>query len=323
MPPDSPSPLSLSIILINWKAVSLLEGCLDSIQSSVEGHNLLLEVIIINNSKEDSLDGLVSKFVSLRLQIVTNAENTGFAKACNQGALLATGRFLLFLNPDCAVNWDCLSQPMKLLDAQLQYGACGVQLRDESGEIARSCAQFPHSYAFMLNAIGAHHLFPRMNDGFHLSHWPHDVDRNVDHIIGAFYFIRGDAFRQLAGFDQRFLVYLEDLDLSYRLKQAGYQIRYIASCSAFHAGGGTSAKALSARLYYSLSSRLRYSRKHHSAVGFGMVTFLTLCIEPMIRAAFAFSKTSQLSVRDVARAAGWLWLDFLRTRAGVQPACAR
>jgi len=48
-----------------------------------------------------------------------------------------------------------------------------------------------------------------------------------------------------------------------------------------------------------------------------------LCIEPMIRAAFAFSKTSQLSVRDVARAAGWLWLDFLRTRAGVQPACAR
>lgn len=309
--------------MINWKAAGLLHECLDSIQSSIKDHDLSLEVIVINNSQEDTLEDLLTKFASLRLRVVTNTVNTGFARACNQGALLATGRFLLFLNPDCAVNLECLAQPMKWLDAQQLYGACGVQLRDEHGHIARSCAQFPRSYSFMLNAIGVHHLFPGMDDGFHLSHWPHDVDRDVDHIIGAFYFVRTDAFRKLGGFDPRFLVYLEDLDLSYRLKQVGYQIRYITSCSAFHEGGGTSAKALAARLYYSLSSRLRYSRKHHSAVGFVVVALLTLCIEPIIRAVFATSKSSRLSVREVARAAGWLWLDFLRTLAGARPAQAR
>ncbi len=165
MPPDTQSPGSLSIVLINWKAASLLQGCLDSILTSIKGHDLSLEVIVVNNSQEDSLDDLLSKFASLRLQIVTNTANAGFARACNQGALLATGRYLLFLNPDCAVNLDCLTQPMMWLDAQRLYGACGVQLRDEHGHIARSCAQFPRSYSFMLNAIGGHHLFPGMDDG--------------------------------------------------------------------------------------------------------------------------------------------------------------
>lgn len=323
MSSDPHLPPELSIILINWRAARLLHGCLDSIRSSIMGGGLSLEVIIINNSKEDLLDNVSSEFLSVRLKIVTNPTNTGFASACNQGALLATGRYLLFLNPDCIVTLASLLQPLKFLDSQPTYGVCGVQLRDEHGKIARSCARFPRSYSFMLNALGVHRLSSRLNDGFHLSRWPHDVDSDVDHVIGAFYLVRADAFRIVKGFDQRFLVYLEDVDLSYRLKQEGYRIRYITSCSAFHVGGGASAKALAARLYYSLSSRLRYSRKHHSAVGFGVVTLLTLCIEPMIRGAFAVTKASPLSVRDVAKATGWLWLDFLRTRAGVLPACPR
>lgn len=313
----------ISIVLINWKASELLKKCLASILEAVTGMDLPAEVIIINNSNDDPLVISPSEYAPLKVQAVTNKANVGFARACNQGAALSSGVYLLFLNPDCSVSNESLARPLEFMNSHPQYGACGIQLRDEHGHVARSCAQLPRAYSFMFNAIGLHHLFPGLADGFHLTHWPHNEDCDIDHIIGAFYFIRSDVFREMQGFDERFLVYLEDLDLSCRLKKAGYSIRYIASVSAFHVGGGASAKALAARLYYSLSSRLRYCRKHHSFAGFFLVSALTLCVEPIIRFIFSLSRSSPLAVRDVSMATVWLWRDFIRTRGGQSTALAR
>ncbi len=125
------------------------------------------------------------------------------------------------------------------------------------------------------------------------------------------------------GFDERFLVYLEYVDLSRRLAGEGWRIRYLAAVSAHHVGGGASAKALAARLYYSLSSRLRYCRKHHSTIGFFIVALLTLCVEPLIRAVFSCNPASRLGIRDVVKATFWLWQDFIETGAGPKAANAR
>jgi GT2 family glycosyltransferase len=312
----------ISVVIVNWKSGQLLERCLKTLTAASGPEQLACEVIVINNSRDDTL--LTDLNIrSLNLRIVTNQLNVGFAKACNQGADLAAGAYLLFLNPDCELNPTSLLYPFIFLESNNSYAACGVQMRNNNDAIARTCTKLPYAYSFILNALGFQYFFPKTSDGFHLSNWPHDQDSDVKHIIGAFYFIRADVFRALGKFDERYLVYLEDLDLSSRLSEAAWKIRYLASTNVLHVGGGTSSKALAARLYYSLSSRLRYSRKHHSIIGFLFVVALTLFIEPLMRFLYCCKPHNTMTINDIAKAYVWLWIDFGRTTAGRTTAAPR
>jgi N-acetylglucosaminyl-diphospho-decaprenol L-rhamnosyltransferase len=302
----------LSIIIVNWNTRALLIKCVKSLeQSSVDNINIC-EVIVINNSNEE----ITIESTVLDITVVQNRQNMGFARACNQGAKIAKGSYLLFLNPDCVININSLLHPLKFLEKNETYAACGVQLRDTNGLISRSCTLLPTAYSFVINALGIQHLSRQSMDNFHLTDWAHDKDSDVDHIIGAFYFVRAKAFNNVGRFDERFLVYLEDLDLSLRLAANSWKIRYLASVNIMHVGGGASAKALAPRLYYSLSSRLRYSRKHHSFIGFSSVAIATLCMEPIIRLLSSIVTNNALRPYDIMRAYLWLWVDFAKTGAG-------
>ncbi|HBE2621579.1 TPA: glycosyltransferase family 2 protein [Escherichia coli] len=116
-----------------------------------------------------------------------------------------------------------------------------------------------------------------------MKNFNYDSDGDVPHTIGAFYCIRNNLFKELNGFDELFFVYLEDLDLSRRVKQKGYRIRYLASASAYHRGGGTSEKVKSLRLFYSLRSRILFGFKHFSLLQAYILVFLTLCVEFITR----------------------------------------
>jgi GT2 family glycosyltransferase len=120
-----------------------------------------------------------------------------------------------------------------------------------------------------------------------MSDWAHDETRIVDHVIGAFYLIRRDVFERLGGFDERFFVYLEDLDLSMRIGAAGGKCLYAADATAHHAGGGTTRSIKATRLFYSVRSRLQFAEKHLGAASNGVVWAAALTIEPLLRAAGA------------------------------------
>lgn len=124
----------------------------------------------------------------------------------------------------------------------------------------------------------------------HMSEWDHAKTCEVDHVIGAFYLIRSSLFQLLGGFDRRFFVYLEDLDLSLRAHQAGWQSVYLANAQAFHAGGGTSRQVKAHRIFYSLRSRLLYGFKHFSSINAWILFLVTLGLEPFARLIFALAK---------------------------------
>jgi GT2 family glycosyltransferase len=119
-------------------------------------------------------------------------------------------------------------------------GICGIQLQDDSGHIARSCARFPSLRIFAMQALGLNTLPWFRSWGMHMLEWDHGKTREVDHVIGAFYLMRRALFESLGGFDERFFVYLEDLDFSLRARKAGWSSVYLATTQAFHAGGGVS-----------------------------------------------------------------------------------
>lgn len=301
--------MEISIIIVNWNAGSLLTDCLLSIAQF--GGNHVAKVVVIDNGSTDGSVDAIERLGIPTLEIIRNRENAGFASACNQGAKLSTSEFILFLNPDARLNDSTLENALNAMftPARSRVAIVGAQLVDPTGQIARSCARFPSATRFIAHAIGIDRLIPTI--GYSMTEWNHAVSREVDHVIGAFFLIRREAFVEAGGFDERFFVYLEDLDLSRAVSRHGWRSWFESTSVAFHVGGGTSLKAKPQRLFYSLRSRLLYARKHFSALGYTAAAFATLCIEPGSRLLAACMRRDSAMAAETRDAYRWLWQWFL------------
>jgi hypothetical protein len=122
--------------------------------------------------------------------------------------------------------------------------------------------------------------------------------------------VRRTIFEALAGFDERFFVYLEDLDLSRRILQAGYRIRYLSLPTALHVRGGTSRQVKARRLYYSLKSRILFAFKHFSSLGAWTLLAGTVLLEPLIRVAYNVARTDFREATETVRAYRMLWSEL-------------
>jgi len=302
----------LSIVLVNWNAGAQLADVVSSIAHF--HHGLVESVIVVDNASSDDSLAQIEAFINLpfQLQIVRNAENRGFGAACNQGAALSESEFLLFLNPDTRLFVNSLSVPLEFMQdpANRDVGVVGIQLVDDNNKIALSCARFPSLKIFAAQAVGLSRLRGLHHLNTHMSDWHHNETRIVDHVIGAFYLMRRSLFKSLGGFDERFFVYLEDLDLSLRVSHAGHSSLYLTDAQAFHAGGGASRQVKVHRLFYSLRSRLLYGFKHFSLVNAWLLLLITLSVEFVTRSIFALAGSGVNGLMNTWRAYGMLWGDL-------------
>jgi len=214
---------------------------------------------------------------------------------------------ILFLNPDARLMPSSLSVSSRFLQdpENAHVGIVGVQLIGDDGSVQRTCARFPTPYYLALKSLGITAFVKRAD--FHMKTWDHLDSRAVDHVMGAFFFIRRHLLADLKGFDERFFVYLEDLDLSRRSALAGFSTFYIAEAQAYHKGGGVSEQVKAFRLFYSLRSRIQYSFKHFSRFSAIAVTILTITVEPVIRFMQLISKGRIKELPDLFRAYWMLW----------------
>lgn len=302
----------VQIIIVNWNAGSQIS---ESIASISQHHNNLVSSVIVvdNNSSDDSLTKIKAlEGLPFELQIICNTVNVGFGVACNQGAALGNDQFLLFLNPDAKLFNSSLVVPLNFMQSleNADVGIVGVQLVDETTHIARSCARFPSLGIFAAHCLGLNRIpgFRQLNT--HMGDWAHDTTSAVDHVIGAFYLIRRSVFDSLGGFDARFFVYLEDLDLSLRAHQNGWRSVFLAEAQAFHAGGGTSEQVKAHRLFYSIRSRLFYGFKHFKLWQAWILLLVSLGLEPISRLAFALRRGTRGDVGNTLKAYGMLYRDL-------------
>ena len=276
----------IDIVIVNWNSGDQLKKCLDSI-ARLECDTLSKVIVVDNDSFDGSADSLET--VGLPLQVIYNNENLGFACACNHGARECHAPYLLFLNPDTEIFDHSLTKPLAFMeeDNASTVGICGIQLVDEKGQISRSCARFPTIKRFAMQAIGLNKLPGLKGEGVHMDDWDHLTNKTVDHVIGAFFFMRRQLFDVLGGFDERFFVYLEDVDFSLRAKKAGWESYYLADAQAFHKGGGSSQRVKAIRLFYSLQSRSLYSFKHFNGLQAWLLFGVMATIEPITRSVFS------------------------------------
>lgn len=274
----------LNVVIVNWNSGDYLNDCIGSINNALNENFILNNIVIVDNASID--DSLVKVDISeLPVKIINNNENLGFAKACNQGAKESDTDYLLMLNPDTRLYENSLSVPIEFMEKEenKNVGIIGIQILNDENEISRNCARFPTPISMISGSLGIDKLFPKIIPGHFLSEWDHKENRIVDQVIGSFFLIRRKLFDDLKGYDERFFVYYEDLDLALRARKKAYLSYYLADTQMFHKGGGATEKVKAKRMFFNLQSKILFAQKHFNYRSFIIVSFVVLILEPFAR----------------------------------------
>ncbi len=227
----------LSIIIVNYNVKLHLELCLHSVKKSISG--IPAEIIVIdNNSSDGSREYLPPVFKEVKF--IFNEENTGFARACNQGIKNSTGKYVLFLNPDTILVENCLKKCIDFFESHKTAGAVGVRMINEKGVFLKESKRgFPSPAASFFKLFGLASIFPasKLFAGYYMGHLEKNENNPVDVLSGAFMMIPGDVLEQVGYFDEAFFMYGEDIDMSYRIRQAGFENYYLGEISINHLKG--------------------------------------------------------------------------------------
>lgn len=236
--------MELSIIVVNYNVRYFLQVCLESLKSAAR--TVPSEIIVVDNaSSDDSVDMLKRSFPDIKL--ISNDVNMGFGRACNQALAISRGRFVLFVNPDTVMGESLIPDALQIFNRDANIGAVGVCLLDGNGKILReSKRSIPSLWSAFTKFSGLSDVFRHsaLFNQYYAPELDYGDSGNIEVLPGAFMLIRRHVLDELKGFDPRFFMYAEDIDLSYRITRAGYSIWYEGSLHVIHFKGESTQKSL-------------------------------------------------------------------------------
>lgn len=228
--------IDLSIIIVNFNAKDYLKKCLDSVFGS-DFKNF--EIIVVDNaSKDGSLEDL--KKLEGKIQIIANKKNTGFSKANNQGIRKATGRYILFLNPDTVVYKNTFKVMLDFMDKNKDIGASTCKVLLPNGKIDDSCHRgFPTPWNAFCFFSGLEKLFPhsKIFSGYHMGWESMNKTHKIQACAGSFMMVRREAGEDIGWWDEDFFFYGEDLDFCLELQKKDWEIYYVPRVLTLHYKG--------------------------------------------------------------------------------------
>jgi len=288
----------LSIIIVNYNVKYFIGQCLYSVQKAIAGMDA--EVIVVdNNSADESVAWLQEKFSWVRL--IANKENNGYAKANNQGLQIAKGNYILFLNPDTILGEDCLEIAITALQQHADFGALGTRMIDGTGRfLPESKRGFPYPKASFFKLSGLIKIFPhsRTVGQYYLRWLPEKENNPIEVLSGAFMMVKKEVLEKTSGFDEQFFMYGEDIDLSYRIRQAGYKNYYLGENTIIHFKGESTKKDIRyTKLFYRAMGI--FVQKHYGKKSIGF----TMLMQAAIAVSGVLSSAGQLFVSRKAPAA--------------------
>lgn len=224
--------MKLSVVILNYNVRYFLEQCLRSVQNATK--NIEAEIIVIDNdSKDGSCDMVKTLFPSVSL--IENKKNVGFSKANNQAVAVAKGEYVCILNPDTAVAEDTFQKAIQYSESIENIGALGVYLMDGTGNfLPESKRNLPTPKVSLMKLSGFSKKY--------YSQLPETSNGEVDVLVGAFMLLKRTVYNEVGGFDEDYFMYGEDIDLSYKITQAGYKNHYLGSLTVLHYKGESTQK---------------------------------------------------------------------------------
>jgi GT2 family glycosyltransferase len=267
----NPGKVDLSIIIISYNTKVITESCLKSIFQSLRNSTINYEIIVIDNASTDESKSMLKEFNRLnssKLHIIFNSENVGFAKANNQAVKEAKGEYILFLNSDIVVLNNSIIQ---LFDYYRQHdhvvNFLGGRLLNKDMSPQSSCGPF---YSLPV-AFAA--LFLR-GDYWGLTRYSPDKIKEVDWVSGACFITKKEYFKSINGFDENIFMYMDEIDLFYRAKKAGYRVFFYPTAQFIHLGSASSHGRTQPIIQVFKGYTYFYKKHHNNPVSLFLLRFM-------------------------------------------------
>lgn len=229
------NPIQLSVITVTWNSAELIEQQIRSVLLGCK--DITCEQIIVDNASRDATVSLIQeKFPQVKL--IANERNEGFPAANNQAFHIASGEFLLFLNPDMRVEKESLDTMYEWMKAHTDVGIASVKLLDEKGLLNDDAQprRFPRLFEQLLLLLKVPHVFPHLLDGYLMKGFDAQKEQEVDSVRGSFMLMRREFVQKLGfAFDPRYFIWYEDVDICREAKKQGLKVMYtpVISCVDF------------------------------------------------------------------------------------------
>ena len=220
----------------------LLQQALDSLIDSASG--VAYEIFVVDNaSKDHTVEMVKAKYPEVKL--IVNDKNIGFSKANNQAILLATGEYVLVINPDTITSADTIPKILNFMETHENAGGLGVRMINAQGKyLNESKRGLPTPWASMTKFSGISKVFPtsKILNKYYMGWIGEFETAEIDVLAGAFMLLKAKALKNIGLFDESFFMYGEDIDLSYRLTLAGYKNYYFPETYIIHFKGQSTRK---------------------------------------------------------------------------------
>ncbi len=256
--------MDLSIIIVSWNVKEKLRANLRALFES-QG-DFEWEIFVVDNFSQDgSVAMVVSEFPQVKL--ITNQENLGFAKANNQALKLASGRYILLLNPDMRVFPDTLQKSLAWAKDNQQAVVSGCRLEDEQGNLIKHVRRFPKLLDQLAVILKLPHFFPTINSNYLYTDFNYNQAAKVDSIRGAYFLINTEAYKKVSQvapllLDEQYFIWFEEVDFCRQIYKFGGEVWYqpVATCLDYV---GQSFKQVNrkGKQKYFRDSMLKYFRK--------------------------------------------------------------
>lgn len=266
--------MKLSVVIVNYNVKYFLEQCLHSVEAAIKGIDA--EVFVVdNNSVDGSAEMVREKFPAVKL--IANTVNTGFSVANNQAIKVASGEYILLLNPDTVVELDTFSKSVEFMDAHPDAGGLGIKMVDGSGRfLPESKRGLPTPAVAFYKIFGLSALFPKSKifGQYHLGYLDNEKTHVVDVLAGAYMMLRRETLEKTGLLDETFFMYGEDIDLSYRITKSGYKNYYFPGARIIHYKGESTKKSSINYVFVFYNAMVIFARKHFSQKNARLFSFL-------------------------------------------------
>lgn len=233
----------VNIIIVTYNNADHLNDLLNSLQN-IENNNFRFVISILDNNSYDNTRAILIKFKSKINHLILNNTNIGFSSAVNKLSKICVSDYILLLNPDSILDAKSLSIMVSFLQHFSEYKVVGGTLKDfNTSKQQNSHTRFPNFFVALFEFTSLKKIIPQFLNIPSKKFWYKDIpNKDIDcvSVCGAFMLINTEAYLSIQGFDEKFFMYLEDMDLCIRLIKQGYKIRHMDKPFIYHLGGGSS-----------------------------------------------------------------------------------
>jgi len=312
----TPDP-DISIVIVSHNTRELLRACLQSIRAHRDGY--AVETIVVESDSHDGTAAMVREGFP-EVILLEAGENTGFARGNNLGIARARGRAILLLNPDTELNAGALAALHHALTMDPAVGVVGPLLRYPDGTIQPSRRRFPTLATALVESTLIQEWWPRHPAlaRYYYADTPDDRPHDVDWLVGACLLVRREVFATAGVLDERLFLYAEEPEWCWRVRRAGWRVRYVPEAEVRHHEGSSTGQNITTRQRAFALSKAHLMGTLYGPV-VGLVARVALVVDQVIRLMREAAKWSLGHKRDLRAArilAAWATIRALVLPSG-------